>query len=298
MYVLGTNRSVTSDEIKLNSRYFDYKNHLRDYFWPYLDKTGKAWDWGVTVKHANGEAAAIPFSGESGSLALAWHYSKSDYILGKVGRHRLTNDATKAEESRSNYEFEAGIGDTETWRMFYQYSDDYVYQLFLQPAGIKEYLNAQRHRVGTRWNPVRLLKLEVIGSQWNLSDENIRRSVRFDADLRLSREWIWLGVTYEKMGYQDKRADYWTPQTFRSYGVSFDASLSLARKLTANLSGAISNIKEDNYHQGRSDSLTLGVDYKPVDGFALRYSFFRNKSQQNNSRWSERSYFVSINGIF
>ena len=298
LYTLGSNKSSSSDDIILRTVYFDYKSHLRSYFWPYQEQTSDSWDWGVYLQRATGEAAAIPYSSKLATISLGWHHSSNSYLIGTVGNHRLLPDDAQEEESKNNYELEAHVGAVETGHFYYHIADDYVYQFSLQPAGIKEYLSARRQTLGVRWNPARIVRLEESMSQWNLNDDNLRRSAKFDAYMRLSSEWVWLGLSYEKMGYHDKKADYWSPQTFRSFALVFESSIPLGEKISASLAGSVSSIKEDNFPQGRGSALSLGLDLKPAKAFTIRFSSSQLKSQQESSQWSERSYRVSINGLF
>lgn len=298
LYTLGSKNNRESDDIVLETYYFNYKNHLRSFYWPYQENTKALWDYGLNVQRAIGEASTLAYSTKSANLSIGWHHSVNDYITGSIGTHYILPESTPIEHSRTSYEFRAHLGDPETGHIYYHFADDYVYQLSLQPAGIKEYLSASRHSLGIRWVPAGLVKLEPVVSQWNLSDDNIRRSAKLDAYLKLSREWVWLGVSYENMGYKEKRADYWSPQSFRSLGLVFESSISLGRKLTTSLAGSLSSIKEDNFPKGRASSLSIGVDYKPLKNLAVRYSFSRYKSQQKTNQWSELSSNVSINGLF
>ena len=298
LYTLDSKMSRSSDEINLDTLNFEYSSHLRAYFWPYQEKTEKRWDWGVTAQRNSGDANSIPFSANMAKVKFGWHHSQDNYIIAKIGNHSLRSDNNQASKNRNIYELSASLGSDDYGYVYYHFVDDYVYQLSLQPAGIDQFLNAKRHTLGLRLSPSRKIRLEEKVASWNLSDDNVRRSAKFDAFYRLTQNWVWVGLSYEKMGYRNNQAGYWTPLNFRSYGVVFEASVDLQKNFSANLSGNVSKIKEDDFSSGNASSFALGFDYKPVKKMTIRYAFTHLKSQQQSSQWTERAYNVSINGLF
>lgn len=298
LYTVGSGKSQSSDDISLETFSFDFKSHQREYFWPYQETTKETWDWGVTAQYNSGEAIAIPFSAKWAAVRLGWHHSLNNYIISSVGTHRLHAKQTAKSKERVIYDFTANKGLGSQGSVYYRIADDYVYQLSLQPAGVQSFLHAKRQEFGFTWKPVRVLRIVQSASHWDLSDSNIRRSGRFVTSMRLSQEWVWLGLAYEEMGYQDKRAGYWSPQTFRTFALEFESSVPLGSKWSASVAANISRIKEDDFPEGHGSSFSLGVDYKLVEAVTLRYEYSEIDSQQESSEWSERAYKLSINGMF
>lgn len=300
LYTMGLNNTRSSDDIQLGTLEFNYKNHRRSYFWPYEEVTDKKFDWGITAQSLSGEAESISFSANVVSFSLGWHYSPDDYVVGKLGYHDLLSDDTKVSKNRTVSEFVAHTGSEQTGHIYYHYANDFVYQLSLQPAGIKQFLHASRHELGLKWKPVAKARLEETVSLWNLSDDNVRKSSKFDAWWQLTQGWVWLGLSYETEGYQNNVDGYWTPQKFQSFGLVFDSSVPLAKneKVSASFSASLAKIKEDDFPQGNASSFSAGLDYKLMNAFALRCAYNYLNSQQQTSDWSEKSFRVSLNGIF
>jgi hypothetical protein len=292
-------RSNTSDHINLNTLSFNYINNRRQYFWPYEEAADSNWDAGVQFHRFNGQANGTGFFGRQAEALIDWNYSPDTYIRGRLGGHQL-KVSNHAEKQRTSYEIEAHAKLSSFLSLNVDSADDYVYQLGLQPAGVREFLHARKNRGGLSWTPKNRLRLTASTSLWYLSDGNIRRHNTADLLYGISTDWpwIWAGVSYEALHYDKNKADYWTPRKFHSTGLVFDSSFPITEGYTGALSINISKIKENSYPVGNSNSLFAGLDHKLNHDYTLRFGFSRIRSLQESSKWTENTYSLSINRLF
>lgn len=296
----GVTRSNTSDDIDMYTMYAKYMNNRRLHIWPYKEEASSSWDWGVTYHRYTGSADATDFTAYQGEVLGGWRFAQWGYVAGRFGKHRLEVPDMEEQEGRSTYELDARLGPPQTFVLTLHAADDYVYQAGLQPAGVREFLHAQQHKVAIEWKPVEAVRVIASGSRWELSDDNIRQESKLNLFYGFSPgwPWIWVGVAYETLHYHENRSDYWTPREFRSLGLEFESSFPMGDDVTASLSASLSRIKEDDFQEGNSGSVFAGIDYQPHQNFIFRFGLGRIRSQQEESTWSENTYRLSFNGNF
>ncbi len=300
LYTLGTFNSSTSDDIDLNSVQFHYISNRREHFWPYVQSADTVWDWGFDIYRYIGEAGENDFTGHQLEGLFGWRFSDDSYLGGAFGLHRLDVPDNSRQEDQWTYDLRAQIGITSNFSIMLNAGKDYVYQLGLQPAGIREFLVAQTLEAGFTWNPIRTIRVTWASSRWDLSDDNVRREnkVRLLYGISPGSPWIWLGVSHEELKYDEMKPDYWTPGSSRSTGLVFESSFVVIKDLSGSLSASLNSIKEDDNPKGKGGSIFIGVDYRLTNIHTLRFVYSRIRSLQQNSTWSENTYSLSLNGSF
>jgi len=300
LYTIGAEDSSTSDDIDLTTFEISYINNQREHLWPYNESADSDWDFGFALHRYNGKANGTDFTGYQLEAVLGWRYSSSTYFGGKIGDHNLDVQSLDQQEDRTTYDFSALVGLADSFSINLGAADDYVYQFGLQPAGAREFLHAERWQAGFELRPIETVRVIGSGSLWELSDANNRHegSIKMIYGISPGWPWIWAGVSYEQLGYDVKKPDYWTPEKFRSLGFEFESSFPLTENISGALSASISRIKEDNFPEGNGDSIFAGIDYKVIDDLTLRVGASRIHSKQESSSWSEEAYRLSLNGSF
>ncbi len=290
----------TSDDIDLDIITFSYINNLRSHFWPYVEAADSDFDWGIVLHHYSGQASGTDFTATQLEGVLGWRYSDQSYFGLRAGGHYLEVPSQNDEKSRLTYEFDAQIGLFDNFNLQINAADDYVYQEGLQPAGAREFLNAQKRLAGFEWKPFERIRVTASSSMWELSDSNVRKQSKVGMFYGISPSWpwIWAGIAYEKLSYNEAKPDYWTPGIFHSRGIVFESSFPVTDKLAAAFSGSIYKIEENNFSEGDGDSVFAGLDYKLTDNHTLRFKMSRIHSRQAESDWSEDTYSLSLNGSF
>jgi hypothetical protein len=299
LYTVEVEHSNTSDHINLNTLSFNYINNQRQYFWPYKEAADSKWDSGIQIQRHSGQADGTGFIGQQFEGLLDWNYSEYTYIRGRLGGHQL-KVSNLDEKQRFSYDMEAHAKLSPFISLNFDSADDYVYQLGLQPGGVREFLHARKNRAGLSWTPEERFRLTASTSLWHLSDGNVRRQNKVDLLYGISMDWPWLwaGASYEVLHYDKEKSDYWTPGKFRATGLVFEGSFPVTEGYTGALSINISKIKENSYPAGNSNSLFAGLDHKLNQDYTLRIGFSRIRSQQESSNWTENTYRLSINRLF
>ncbi|MBE9525938.1 MAG: hypothetical protein IME94_03100 [Proteobacteria bacterium] len=300
LYTVGGANSSSSDEIDLNTIQFSYISNRREQFWPYVESADSEWDWGINLYRYYGQATGTDFTGHHLEGVFGWHYSDKSYFRGTIGIHRLDVPSLDNQKDQKTYDLHAQFGITRNFYLLVNASEDYVYQLGLQPAAAREFLNAERWEAGFEWKPIESIRVSSTSSIWNLSDSNTRREniARLLYGISPGWPWIWIGVSYEELEYDIVKSGYWTPASFRSVGLIFESSFPVSENLSGALSASLTNIKEDNNPEGNGGSITVGVDYKLTEIHTLRFEFNRILSSQQNSDWTENTYSLLLNGSF
>ena len=300
LYTLGAFSSSSSDDIDLNSVQFHYISNRREHFWPYEQSADTLWDWGFDIYRYIGESGGNDFTGHQFEGLFGWRFSDASYLGGTFGLHRLDVPDNSEQDDQWTYDLRAQFGVTNNFSVMLNAAEDYVYQLGLQPAGIREFLVAQTLEAGLTWNPVRVIRVTGLSSKWDLSDGNVRQEhqARLLYGISPGTPWVWLGVSYEELKYEEMKPDYWTPGRSRSIGLVFESHFVLLKDLAGSLSAGLSKIKEDDNPEGDGGYIFVGVDYNLTETHTLKFVYSRNRSIQQSSQWSENAYSLSLNGSF
>lgn len=299
LFTIDASRSSTSDHIDLNRIQYNYSSNRRGHDWPYEEAADSDWDWGIGLDSYSGKAVDTEFTGNRLQAMAGWRYARSGYIAVYGGAHQLDVPALDTQEITS-YGVDAHLGITPAIKLGLTASDDYVYQEGLQPAGAREFLNAERWQANIEWGPVDTVRFAASGGAWNLSDANTRRESMVSLMYGISPEWpwVWLGARYENLKYDEARTDYWTPTRFRSLGIALESSFAISANLSGALSAGASRIREDDNPKGNGHYAVIGLDYKLTPRHVLRLGYHRIRSTQEGAAWLEQAYNLSVNGSF
>lgn len=300
LYTVGAANSSSSDDIDLKTIQFSYISNRREQFWPYEESADSEWDWGIDLYRYYGQGKGTGFTGHHLEGIFGWRYSTSSYFDGAIGIHRLDVPSFENQKDRITYDLHAQVGITRNFNLLLNVTEDYVYQHGFQPAGAREFLNAERWVAGFEWKPLTSIRISGTSSIWNLSDSNTRREniTRLLYGISPGWPWIWIGMSYEELMYDIVKPDYWTPENFRSVGLVFESSFPIIENLSGAFSASLTNTKEDNNPKGKGGSINVGLDYKLTRAHTLRFGYNRIRSSQESSGWTENTYNLSLNGFF
>lgn len=299
-YTLQATHSSTSDNIDLDILNISYISNLREHFWPYLKTGDSVFDWGIDFHRYDGQADGTEFLGYQLEGIFGIQVTDISYVGLKLGSHSLEVPSTNSRKNQETYDLYAQLGISKKFIVNLNFSDDYVYKFGLQPAGAREFLNAEIRTTGVTWRPFETLRISAQRSSWTLSDTNKKHENKASMLYGLSPgwPWIWAGVVYEKLEYTQSKPDYWTPTSFRSTGLAFESSFPISAGLTGAVAATVTSFKEDSNSNGNGGSLDIGLDYEIIQSYILRLGFSRIISQQGKSDWTENTYNISINRVF
>ena len=301
LYTAGFERSTTSDGNDLNTYTLQYLSNRRDHFWPYVNDADSDFDWGLLLHRYSGQAAGgNDFTGLQYEGILGWRYSQSAYFSTHFGSHRLDVPNENNAIDRFTYQVDALFTVTPKIKLNLHAANDFVYQYGLQPGGSNQFLNAQQWQGFFEWTPIPTIRINFSDSSWSLSDENTQHEYQVNILYGISPEWpwIWVGLNYDHLGYDETKTGYWSPNDFYSYGLVLDSSFPIYGNLTGAISGSLSHINEDTNPEGDGNSVFVGLDYKLTKTQTLRLGASRIRSVQNNSDWTENLFRISLNGAF
>jgi len=300
LYTAGYSHSYTTDDITLNTSTLDYISNRREEFWPYQEDASSSVDWGIRVRRYDGAASGIDFTGLKAEGTLGWRYSPGTYFSADLGSHRLKVPSRSKDSERFTYKVAALMAVTSHVKLNLHAASDYVYQDFLQPAGVTQLLHGKQLRGRLEWQPAGKFRFNVGETAWRLSDDNRSRDYEANILYGISPDWpwIWVGLNYEHLAYDRTMPDYWSPTKFYSYGLVLDSSFPITDNLTGNLSGNLSRIKEEDFALGNGDFAYVGLDYKLTKNHTVRIGVSRRRSIQNNSTWEQKTAWISFNGSF
>lgn len=300
LYTVGSEKISTSDGFKLNTIQFSYINNLRSHFWPYEELADSNYDWGVDYHHNFGKASETNFSAEHIEGVLGWRYSDRAYFRGKIGFHHLNAPSINNGEERLTYELDAHIDLTNDIYLNMNIADNYVYHFGMQHAGVWNYLSAKMWQVELEWQPAKTIRISGTTSVWKLSDTNTMQQTNLSVLYGIATDWpgIWAGISFEEMNYNKAMPDYWTPGDYHSIGLEFESNFPITGNLSSELSASLFQYSEDHLSKGNGDSIFVGLDYNWINNYTLKAGFYRYRSAEEGSDWSETRYQVFLNGTF
>lgn len=289
IYNIGGLTNKTSDNYERKEVFLDYRNHQREFVWPWQDSSDTSIDWGVSLKRLSGTVNDVNFTGERALVMLGKRISSGLYLEGWGGTHRLSvdnSDATRLSPHTINVyatptrEF--------TLRMSSQY--DYVYYENLLPAGISEALTAHSSSFQLDWLPWENFRASGFSRWRTYNDGNSSRNNRLTVMYGFSTSvpWVWAGVGAEEINFADQRNTYWSPYKFTDYGLRFDSNMPLAERVNLTLAFNLDRIKENNL-QGTGKYYSGGLEFKISSRVSLFLTGSYSSSLQSGSEWNEKT---------
>jgi hypothetical protein len=274
----------------------DYRNHRRDFFWPWEEAETDGLDWGVNAKYLSGTVDAARFRGTRVLGVLGWRYSTRVYFEGGLGAHQLrTDDADH--ETLGIYTLNAHYTPWAPLSLLFEASKDYVYPENVLPGGITQYLTARTEAMSTTWHATPRVRATLRARLRDFSDNNRQDQYTGALLYGISPDtpWVWIGIGGEHMGYDMQRPDYWSPRYYSSYGLRWESDFPLGARVTASLGLNLDRVHEDGV-ASNGQYYAFGLDTRISANLVLRLNASRVNSIQSGSRWHENTYGLSLAG--
>jgi hypothetical protein len=286
----------TSDQYDRVETFFDYRNHRREYVWPWVNSENTTLDWGVRARHLQGSVRTQDFTGDQIMAMLGTGLSSAMRVEGWLGSHVLKVSNTKS-HNLTNYSVNIYVKPTDTLDLHLENARDYVYQEDVLPAGIVDELTAHTTRLGYVWRPVSTLRI-VGNSRWRSFDDGNRlqhNTLNVLYGISPDSRWIWFGIGGENLNYSETKTGYWSPSSFSSYGLRSEGDFPVSEWLDVTAQANLDRIKEVNT-QGTGNYLALGLKFRVTDTLYIKADAARVRSVQSGSAWTENTYILSLAG--
>jgi hypothetical protein len=253
--------------------------------YPYPGSSAKAWDFGLMARHSNGSAGTHQFY-ENRVEALVGRKLSSKFFL-ELGSGYVNQ---KNKSSNNSFSFIKAHAKAEM-----QLEKLYGALKFLQDSNIADLNFPKTTNENLRKKEVQLDLLYVLG-KWRLkllerygmlSDNNSRFYSDIDLKYAVFTEKVWLLVGVGADYYWNKydRAGYWTPRTFKSYGVRIDANIPIKDRMSIFAGANLNRIKTETGASGTGFYSNLGFQFGKRDEGHIKLGYERIQSQQNSSIW-------------
>lgn len=297
IFNIGGLTNKTSDNYERRELYLDYRNHQREFVWPWLEASDTSLDWGLSLKRLTGKVNDTNFTGERFVAMIGKRISPAFYLEGWGGTHRLVVDNAGTERvsphaihiyATPNREFTVRVSN----------QHDYVYYENLLPAGITDRLAAHSSSLQVEWLPWENLRATWFSRWRTFSDGNSSRNNRLNLMYGFATNvpWIWAGVGAEELNYADQRSNYWSPYKFTDYGLRFDSNMPLTERINLSLAVNLDRIKE-NDKQGTGKYYSGGLEFKLTPRVSLFLTGNYISSLQSGSEWNEKTFQAYFSGM-
>lgn len=297
LFGIGSAFMKSSDDYDARTDSFSYRNNRREWFWPWQEASVRGLDWGVDVSRTAGDAGATEFDARHVQGMLGGYLSKGTYLQAQLGRHGLETDHLGDRNITSRHAA-AMFGLKQNFSVQLETGRDFIYADGSVIGGITKQLTASEHSVSFRWRPY--LRLRFQGQSGYREHEEDNNEARF-ADVSAlygihpGWPWVWIGVGGKQLNYQREVSDYWSPDLYKAYGLRFESSFPLLKRLTGSAAANLDRLDEDG-SRGNGYDIKAGLQYRLFGQLYGRVELQKSKSIQQDSTWTSDNVSFSLSG--
>jgi hypothetical protein len=298
IFNLGYATNRTSDDYVAHTYSFSYRNNRREWFWPWQEAASRGIDWGLDVERTKGDAGASEFTAVHGQGTLGFYLTKGSYLQAQVGRHKLETDSS--DRSITSRHVTAMFGLNRSFSLQLETGRDFIYTGGSVTGGITRQLTSLDHTASFRWRPETRLRIQGQGGYRKYdetNEENIARHADISALYGVSTgwPWVWAGIGAKTLKYDEEVVDYWSPDRFTAYGLRFESSFPVYKRLAASASANL-NRQSENSVAGYGYDVSGGFQYRLYGNLYARLDMSKSKSIQQSSTWKSDNITFSLSG--
>jgi hypothetical protein len=298
IFNLGYATNRTSDDYEAHTYSFSYRNNRREWFWPWQESTSHGIDWGLDVDRTKGDAGTSEFKAVHGQGTLGFYLTKGTYLQAQVGRHTLETDTS--ERSITSRHVTAMFGLNRSFSLQLESGRDFIYTGGSVTGGITRQLTALDHTASFRWRPETRLRIQGQGG-YRKYDETNEENIARDADISAlygiapGWPWVWAGIGAQVLKYDESVPDYWSPERFTAYGLRFESSFPVYKRLAGSAAANL-NRQSENGVEGYGYDVKGGFQYRLFGQLYARLDMSKSKSIQQSSAWKSDNITFSLSG--
>lgn len=298
IFNLGYATNRTSDDYEAHTYSFSYRNNRREWFWPWQESASRGIDWGLDVDRTKGDAGTSEFKAVHGQGTLGFYLTRGSYLQAQMGRHKLETDTS--ERSITSRHVTAMFGLNRTFSLQLESGRDFIYTEGSVTGGITRQLTALEHTASFRWRPENRLRIQGQGGYRKYdetNEENVARHADISALYGISPEWpwVWAGIGAQVLKYDREVPDYWSPDRFTAYGLRFESSFPVYKRLAASAAANL-NRQSENGVEGYGYDVRGGFQYRLYGQLYARLDMSKSKSIQQGSAWKSDNITFSLSG--
>lgn len=298
IFNLGYATNRTSDDYEAHTYSFSYRNKRREWFWPWQESASHGIDWGLDMDRTKGDAGTTEFKAVHGQGTLGFYLTKGSYLQAQVGRHKLETDTS--ERSITSRHVTAMFGLNRNFSLQLESGRDFIYTGGSVTGGITRQLTALDHTASFRWRPENRLRIQGQGGYRKYdetNEENIARNADISALYGISPSWpwVWAGIGAQVLKYEKEVPDYWSPDRFTAYGLRFESSFPVYKRLAGSAAANL-NRQSENGTEGYGYDVRGGFQYRLYGQLYARLDMSKSKSIQQSSAWKSDNITFSLSG--
>lgn len=298
LFVLGFSSQRTTDDYDARTSSLSYRNHRREWLWPWQEAATDKLDWGLDIAHTAGKVSPTEFESSHAQGTLGAYLTQGTYFQAQLGRHNLRTDL--GDRSIMSRHLTAIFGLNSNFNAQLETSRDFIYPDGAVTGGITEQLTALEHSASFRWRAHDRLRIQGQGRYRDydkFNDENTSRQTEFNILYGISPSWpwVWAGVGAQRLTYDRQVASYWSPDEFIAYGLRFDSSFPLGKRLSGTVGANIDKLEEDG-SEGDGYYLQAGLQYRVHGQMYARLDAIESKSIQRSSTWTSDTVRFQLSG--
>lgn len=289
----------TSDKFERTSVKANYRNHRRDLLWSYEGEAEKSQDWGINLDSHKVQTETLKGSGLSVQFVVAKKWSPRLLTQFSGGVHDLKI------ENKSGKTFGV-FANTLQWypkESFYavlNWNRDLVYSDLALPKGLSDYLLAQTVNPILGYKPNPRLSMKAKSKLRWYSDGNAMTELDIEIKYGIlpGTPWLWMGLGGSQLRNRERRAGYWSPEIFRSYGPRVEGAFDLYKKLSWNFEYSPTKLKEEDGPWGNGFAIFSGLQLGQRNTMNCRLSYGEIESAQSGRKWRTQIWQLAFQGSF
>jgi hypothetical protein len=291
----GWTSDSTSDDFQRGEWLLSYRNHRRDFVWPWEEAGATALDWGVDARDISGSLLSKHFEGRR-FAAMLGKLLRPMYAELWLGSDHL--GASGPSKDIFIYDGTLRFQPNSVLDIRVQSKRDFAYRDVLLPGGITDFLVLTKHGADVQWRPRPRLRTEA-NIEWRMLNDG-NRARHYEGSLLYGvspgTPWIWAGLGGEWLEYNRQVSTYWSPERFYAYGLRVDCSFSLSKRLEADLSANLDIEKEAHFRRNLGEYVDAGIAYHFASRWLLHLSVQLVRSQQVGHSWRQTTGLLSVAG--
>jgi hypothetical protein len=106
---------------------------------------------------------------------------------------------------------------------------------------------------------------------------------------------VWAGIGAQVLKYDKEVPDYWSPDRFTAYGLRFESSFPVYKRLAGSAAANL-NRQSENGTEGYGYDVRGGFQYRLYGQLYARLDMSKSKSIQQSSAWKSDNITFSLSG--
>lgn len=297
----GNTYSYTSDDVHQYDLDINYRDHRRDFSFPYENEWDNSTDFGANAHFLYGTTPDVDYYAMRFYGLFAKKFSRRHMLEIHLGAHFLEEKSGSSNDlfliGSARYDFRP----FETVAAHVAYIRDLAVLSLMLPRGATDLMLYNQLSTRATWYVVPRLRITGRYDFTHYSDNNFKNEEDLSAmfGLFITEPWIWIGAGVNQLNFDRTVTGYWSPSGYFGASARLDSSIPIHDRLSFYASGNIGpqyDFDSEMWAWGYYLSTGLIIGNRNETNVKIGYVGIYTSSDQNY--WLMHQGVVEVNYMF